>query len=101
MLFIISRFIYKFFFIDGVRYISGFEGDKVVPGISSFADNHQGVAGYLAPVLLKALESIPSNHHNITNVYVKATAGNAYHLSLPYFALIHENHLLNIINSLH
>ena len=51
------------------------DGKKVTPGISSFHSHPNDVAAYMAPVLVHAASLIPAKYHNITHVYIKATAG--------------------------
>ncbi|KAH7914016.1 nucleoside phosphatase family-domain-containing protein [Hygrophoropsis aurantiaca] len=55
------------------------EGDgwitKVEPGLSSFADNPDGVAEYLAPLLEHARTQIPPSMESETPLFLLATAG--------------------------
>ncbi|EJD02177.1 nucleoside phosphatase GDA1/CD39, partial [Fomitiporia mediterranea MF3/22] len=48
---------------------------KVEPGISSFGENPDGVAVYLAPLLDHAREHIPPSLHHETPIFLLATAG--------------------------
>ncbi|KAL5532849.1 YND1 [Sanghuangporus sanghuang] len=48
---------------------------KVEPGISSFAENPDDVAGHLAPLLDHAREHIPPSLHHETPIFLLATAG--------------------------
>ncbi|GBE81864.1 Golgi apyrase [Sparassis crispa] len=48
---------------------------KVEPGISSFADNLEGVSGYLAPLLEHARTVIPPSLEPETPLFLLATAG--------------------------
>ncbi|GJE87050.1 golgi apyrase [Phanerochaete sordida] len=48
---------------------------KVEPGLSSFADNPEGVAGYLAPLLEHARTQIPPSLQPETPLFLLATAG--------------------------
>ncbi|KAI8923093.1 nucleoside phosphatase family-domain-containing protein [Entophlyctis helioformis] len=48
---------------------------KQEPGISSFANNPDGVASYLAPLLAFAAKTIPPHKHAETPIFLYATAG--------------------------
>ncbi|KAI0949853.1 hypothetical protein AcW1_006246 [Taiwanofungus camphoratus] len=48
---------------------------KVEPGISSFAENPEGVASYLAPLLEHARSHIPPSLQSETPLFLLATAG--------------------------
>ncbi|KAG6335165.1 hypothetical protein ID866_3927 [Astraeus odoratus] len=48
---------------------------KVEPGISSFADNPEGVAGYLEPLIEHARSRIPPSLQAETPLFLLATAG--------------------------
>ncbi|KAI0797460.1 nucleoside phosphatase family-domain-containing protein [Abortiporus biennis] len=48
---------------------------KVEPGISSFADNPEGIAAYLAPLLEHARTQIPPSLQPDTPLFLLATAG--------------------------
>ncbi|PFH51714.1 hypothetical protein AMATHDRAFT_141905 [Amanita thiersii Skay4041] len=48
---------------------------KVEPGISSFADNPEGVAGHLAPLLSHAMQQVPPSLQPQTPLFLLATAG--------------------------
>ncbi|KAF8635482.1 hypothetical protein AX17_003872 [Amanita inopinata Kibby_2008] len=48
---------------------------KVEPGVSSFADNPEGVAGHLVPLLEHAMAQIPPSLHPETPLFLLATAG--------------------------
>ncbi|TFY65005.1 hypothetical protein EVG20_g5750 [Dentipellis fragilis] len=55
---------------DGDGWVS-----KVEPGISSFAQNPEGIAAYLAPLLDHARSHIPPSLHSETPLFLLATAG--------------------------
>lgn len=48
---------------------------KVEPGLSSFADNPEGVAGYLEPLIQHARSQIPPSLESETPLFLLATAG--------------------------
>ncbi|KAI0288217.1 nucleoside phosphatase family-domain-containing protein [Russula brevipes] len=48
---------------------------KVEPGISSFAENLDGIPAYLAPLLQHAQTQIPPSLHHETPLFLLATAG--------------------------
>ncbi|KAF8582336.1 nucleoside phosphatase GDA1/CD39, partial [Ramaria rubella] len=49
--------------------------NKVEPGISTFADNPQDIAAYLAPLLAHAERHIPPSLYSETPLFLLATAG--------------------------
>lgn len=48
---------------------------KVTPGLSSFANNLDGIADYMMPLFESAASKIPPMSISDTKVYVKGTAG--------------------------
>ncbi|CAM9701886.1 unnamed protein product, partial [Choristocarpus tenellus] len=48
--------------------VSGSSGGKIEPGLSSFADEPSMAAAHLRPLLLRASELIPPEHHAKTKV---------------------------------
>jgi Golgi nucleoside diphosphatase len=67
-----NRFIFKFY--DGNK-INITQGKKIMPGISSFSENPQGLSTYFSPILMDAAEHIPPESHSKTPVFILGTAG--------------------------
>eukprot|EP00899_Mesostigma_viride_P008765 jgi/Mesvir1/17890/Mv12961-RA.2 len=59
--------------VDGRPELELFK--QVKPGLSSFADNLEGVRGHLTPLLEAAVAIVPHTHHKSTPIALKATAG--------------------------
>ncbi|KAF9242098.1 nucleoside phosphatase family-domain-containing protein [Melanogaster broomeanus] len=66
----------------GVRYGEDWM-TKVVPGLSSFADNPEDVAAYLEPLLQHARSQIPPSLESDTPLFLLATAGMRLLTPLP------------------
>uniref|UniRef100_A0A7S3LIK7 Uncharacterized protein n=1 Tax=Aplanochytrium stocchinoi TaxID=215587 RepID=A0A7S3LIK7_9STRA len=52
-----------------------YRGDKVKPGLSSFAGNPQGLIPYLKPLFDHAVDFIPEDALPFTQAFIRATAG--------------------------
>jgi hypothetical protein len=55
--------------------VIGLKPKKISPGIASMAHDPIEAANYLRPLFEYAKEMIPESHHEITPLYLKATAG--------------------------
>lgn len=60
---------------SGSRKIIAHQGQKVMPGLSSFGEHPEDAPEYLAPLLIYAATMIAPEDHAKTKVYIKATAG--------------------------
>lgn len=59
----------------GSRVVKSIKGKRATPGLSTFAQNLDGVMDYFEPLFLNAIKTIPPAYHNETLVYIKGTAG--------------------------
>ncbi|KAJ3113377.1 Guanosine-diphosphatase [Phlyctochytrium bullatum] len=68
--------VYKFHFCDGAQpTLLGEIFKQLKPGLSSFADDPEGAAKSLDPLMKEAEEAVPAEMRGCTPVAVKATAG--------------------------
>jgi Golgi nucleoside diphosphatase len=57
------------------RKVDVYTGEKVRPGLSTFADNPLDSIEYIIPLFVNAASIIPKQFHNSTQVFIKGTAG--------------------------
>lgn len=57
------------------RIVKSTKGKKLIPGLSSFADNPIDSVEYMLPAFIKAIDIIPKDKHLTTKVFIKGTAG--------------------------
>lgn len=70
-------FVYQFKdqYVDNTKLVTGTNGGKVRPGLSSFVDNPRDIAAYLMPLLVNAASLIPTEALQETRLFIKGTAG--------------------------
>jgi Golgi nucleoside diphosphatase len=55
--------------------VTGTNGGKVRPGLSSFHDHPQDAGSYIAPLLVNSATMIPESYLSETELFIKGTAG--------------------------
>ncbi len=60
---------------EGERQVTGTNGGKVRPGLSSFHDHPQDAGAYIAPLLVNSATMIPESYLHETELFIKGTAG--------------------------
>lgn len=69
-------FVYKIVIdSEGERQVTGTNGGKVRPGLSSFHDHPQDAGAYIAPLLVNSATMIPESYLSDTELFIKGTAG--------------------------
>ena len=79
-------FVFQFYEENDEVKVLAMPAAKVTPGLSSFAENLDGIVDYIMPLFESAAAKIPSMSIPDTRVYVKGTAGSTY-VALQYVSL--------------